>query len=155
MLVLLCVVLALTSCAGRGSGAYSDVLRSDFSAQVQGVLNGVEFSAQLEARTGDSGREVIATFYAPEGICGTVAAKRADGSAYWQAGDVILEGGDGMAPLFDLFTQVHAVSEASLDESGHTVVQADGLTLTLLPDGTPYRITTPTVDLTVISWEPR
>lgn len=149
---LLCLLAVLISCRADGSASYLGVLQGAFSAEVSGTLNGVEFSAQLEARMGASGREIVATFYAPQTICGTVVCKRADGSGYLQAGEVLVEGVEGMAPLLDLFWQERAVSDVALNESGHTVVQAEGLTLTLLPDGTPYRLESPAADLTVISW---
>ena len=142
------------SCGGTENATYAGVLRGNFCAEVQGVLNGTDFSARVEAREGEAGREVVVTFYAPNEIYGTEAVKRADGSGYLKAGTVLLEGGEsGMAPFFDLFLSEPIVEDVVLNESGHTEVRAKGTVLTLLPDGTPYRLTASTAELTVISWE--
>lgn len=157
---LLCVLLCLGVCGcarfrSDEAQGYLAVLDGAFVAETEGVLNGTAFSARIEARPteGQEGREIAVIFYAPEEICGTEAVKREDGSGYLRTGGVVLEGGGlGMAPLFDLFLKKPDVTGATLEENGHTTVRAQGMTLTLLPDGTPYTLSGESVSLTVISW---
>ena len=160
-IAVLCVAVlvlwgSLCGCAAEAD--YFAPFRGGFAAEVTGEMNGQPFSALLEAAPlpEEGERAVTVTFYAPEGLSGTVGGRRADGSLFLIAGRVTLGAeAAGLVPLLDLFPVTDAVESVTLTEAGHTRITASGTTVDLLPDGTPHALQTPTVTATVIRWEAR
>ena len=145
----------MQGCAAQGD--YFDLFRGGFSAELKGELNGVAFSALLVATPVDENgaRALTVTFYAPQGLLGTVAHRAADGGVTLSVGDVVLAdaAAKGLAPLFDLFPTTGEVRQVSITEEGYTKVEGDGFALTFLPDGTPIRAAGVQITADVVRFE--
>ncbi len=153
--LLLMVALAFFGCA-TPRGDFFDAFRAGYTAEIEGTLYGMSFSAKIEmAAMGEEGvPPATVTFYAPQEIAGTVLARAADGTVTLSsegitAGDM---GGVG-AVLLSLFPTAGAVTETTVNDAGHTLVLCEGAELTFLPDGTPYSIKNADVIATVVKWQ--
>ena len=153
-LVLTLFGLLLGGCAKDTD--YFDDFQGAFSAEVEGEMNGVAFSALVEAAAApaEGMREVTVTFYAPEGVKGVTVRRNADGTCVLSSGNVSVEpDAAGFAPLLDLFPISGQVNAVTLTDEGYTKVAGNGFSLTLLPDGTPYAVETPAVTARVVRFE--
>ena len=153
-LLTLSLLLLLAAC-NKGGDCFS-VLRPAFFADISGELNGVTFSATVEAAaaTPDTPRPLTLTFYAPSSLCGTVLRRDAEGRITLEAEGVTLaDGTEGFAPLLSLFPTEGEVSEISLTDEGHTLVRGERFLLEFLADGTPVRVENSAVSATVVRFE--
>ena len=155
--LLFCILLSVAFSSGCTPHTdYLAPLRGDFEAEVSGEVNGVAFSALCLRETASEGVTVTVTFYAPATLADTVAKKAPDGAISLSVGELTISSpSEGLSPLFDLFLPTGEVTDAVIDENGHTQVQCNGFTLTLLPDGTPYLLQTPAATATVIRFTPK
>lgn len=158
-LVLFCTLLAmLCSACAREDADYFDTFRTAFHADVQGELNGTCFSALIEAgaQPTEGQRQITLTFYAPEGLKGTVLHRSEAGELSLSVGDVQVESAvtDAFSPLFELFPVEGEVSEAVLTDGGYTQVSGADFTVTFFADGTPCEIEKGGVTAKVISFAP-
>jgi hypothetical protein len=156
VLALLLLCAFFTACAPHTD--YFEPFRSAFEAEVQGSLNGVAFTALLQAKAAPEAggsREVTVTFYAPEALKGTEARRSADGNVTLSSGEVIVEEASarGLGALFDLFPLAGAVSGVELTAEEHTKVTGEGFVLTFLASGAPLAVETPTVTAKVVHFE--
>lgn len=155
--IMFCAALALMlcACAPRQTDYYA-LFRGEYTAEVEGSHNGVPFAAVIKAeKQPEAGvRPVTVTFYAPDGLKGAILRRAEEGAVSLSVGGVTLQNpvGEGFLALLELFPTAGEVSEVRLDEAGHTRVQTAGHTLTFLPDGTPYSLTTPITEVRVISF---
>ena len=149
-LLFLCFLCAcLVGCTPHTD--YLAPLRGDFEADVTGELNGVTFSAVCRRESAADGVSVTFTFYAPTSLADTVAKKGPDGAISLSVGEVTVAAPcEGLSPLFDLLLPVGEVTDVALTPQGYTAVSGNGFTVTLLSDGTPYLLQTPTATATVI-----
>lgn len=150
--VLLAVTVIL-GCTPRERDFF-DVFRAGYTAEVEGTLLGVAFSAGISAEAEGAITPVTVTFYAPETLSGTVLSRASDGAVTLycngiSTGDL---GGFGAA-LFSLFPTSGEVQRTMLGEEQHTVIVGDGFELEFLSDGTPYRAKNADASVTVISWQ--
>ena len=153
-LFLLALVLFPSCAAPRGN--FFDVFGGGYTAEVEGTLYGMDFSATLkiEKGSGDGVPPATVTFYAPAELSGTVIARAGDGTVTLTAGGLTVAdmGGVGAA-LFSLLPTDPTIIESTVTEEGHTLVRFEGGELTLLSDGTPFAIKTPDVTATVVEFK--
>lgn len=138
------LVLAQLGCGGAESDPFA-VFRGGFCADVTGELNGIAFSAMVEAEPSEGGEQAVTvTFYAPSGLSGTVLRRDNTGAVSLSAGKVRLESLEStdFSAFFGLFPTSGEVTAVSLDEQGRTQVIFAGGSLLLLPDGTPCTVST-------------
>lgn len=153
----LILAFSLLLCACRAPrGDFFEIFESGFEAQLEGTLNGLDFTAtlQMEKSEAEGVPPATVTFYAPRELAGTVLARAADGTVTLSAGElsVSLESEIGAA-LFSAFPTNAAIKEISVTDEGHTVVTFEGGELTFLSDGTPYKIKTAGVSATVVKFK--
>ncbi|MBE6702476.1 MAG: hypothetical protein E7585_03575 [Ruminococcaceae bacterium] len=142
----LSLFLFATSFAGcRQSAEAFDGFRQPFTAFVEGDLNGTGFSAEIKTEEAEQGgvMPITVTFYAPEGLCGTILRRLADGRAEMVVGATTLPLTANFSALFDLFPPTVKAEKVSLTAEGFTRVEAGGVAFFFLPDGTPYAVETP------------
>ena len=136
---------------------YFEPFRGAFAAEVEGVMNGEAFAAELRADAApeEGCRAVTVTFYAPDTLKGTEARRDADGRITLTSGSVVIEDAkaEGLHALFDLFPSSGEVLEVALCEDGHTKVTGKGFALTFLASGTPLAVEAPTVTASVVRFE--
>ncbi len=156
--VCLLLLLILLACAGCSAprGDFFDVFRAGYTAEVEGTLYGMPFSAKIEmAPRGEEGTPpATVTFYAPSEIRGTVLTRAANGAVTLSSeGLAVGDMGGVGAVLFSLFPTNGAVRGSTVDDSGHTLLLCEGVELAFLPDGTPYSVKTEDVTATVVKWQ--
>ncbi len=153
----LCVVLSVTGCGGcRGAGtSYFAYREAGFSAEIGGTLDGSAFCATVVHDP--SGASYI-RYSAPaslDGLCvelsrDGVARATLNGLSYVADADTLAGLLRPLTALSSCSTEVRAVQK----RDGRTTLSlADGVTLTLAPDGTPARVESPHVCFDVVWWE--
>ena len=153
--LILLISLLLCSCAAP-RGDFFEIFKSGFEAQLEGRIYELDFSATLQVEKGADGgvSPATVTFYAPKELAGTVLTRAADGAVTIEVGDLAVADTGGVgAALFSLFPTAAAITDTTVSDEGHTVVSFEGGELTLLPDGTPYKIKTPDVSATVVEFK--
>ena len=154
----LCVALLLVAVfwgCGRKNVDFFDPFRAAYTAEVEGVLYGLPFSATIEMGERGEGGVAPATviLYAPSELSGTTLTRAADGSITVKSGGLSVSdmGGVGAA-LFSLFPQTGSATHAEVSEEGRTRVLWEGGEIEFLADGTPFSVRTEHVSVTVVSW---
>ncbi len=149
------LVAAVFAGCGTQKGDFFDVFRGGYTAEVEGMLYGVSFSAKIEM--GEKGEGTYApatiTFYAPKELSGTAIVRKADGGVTVESGGLLAAdmGGVGAA-LFSLFPTVGAVDRTEVTDEGRTRLLVEGTEIEFLADGTPYSVKNEHVSVTVVKW---
>lgn len=151
--LLFLAVFLLSGCARENGDCFLS-LHGDFSADVEGEMNGVPFAARIDAAGADAARRVTITVYAPKEIEGTTLSKRGAGEIELSMGEFHTAGGAaaGFEPLFSLLAAAKEAQKAGKDEEGHTKVTAGEAQYLFLSDGTPYKAQNGAVSLTFVSF---
>ncbi len=155
----LCVALLLVAVflgCGRKNVDFFDPFRAAYTAEVEGVLYGLPFSATIEMGERGEGGVAPATviLYAPSELSGTTLTRAADGSITVKSGGISVSdmGGVG-AVLFALFPTSGSVRKTEVTQEGRTRVALEGAELEFLPDGTPYSVKTGELNVIVVQWQ--
>lgn len=155
--LVLLISLLLCSCAAPRDDFF-EIFKGGFEAQLEGRIYELDFNATLRVEKGEDGgvSPATVTFYAPKELAGTTITRAADGTVTLGVGGLAVTDTGGVgAALFSLFPTDSPITNTSVTDEGHTVVTFDGGELTLLPDGTPYKIKTPDVSATVVEFKSR
>lgn len=147
--------LLLCSCTPK-RGDFFEIFEGGFEAQLMGTIYELNFSATLRLEKGEDGgvSPATVTFYAPTELAGTTISRAADGTVKIVAGELAVADTGGVgAALFSLFPTAAAITDTGVSDEGHTVVSFEGGELTFLADGTPYKIKTPNVTVTVVEFK--
>ena len=152
----LCLWLtALVGCGVKNEDFF-DVFRGAYTAEVEGTLYGIEFSAKIEMGEQAEGGFVPATitFYAPKELSGTTLSRAGDGGITVKSGGLLVSdmGGVGAA-LFALFPTTGAVESVEVTEEGHTRLLLGTTEIEFLSDGTPYSVKNADLCVTVVNWQ--
>lgn len=144
-------LLSFAACAPK-KGVF-DTFLAGYTAEVEGELYGMPFSAKIEmaAARAEGKPPATVTFYAPEALSGTVVTRGETGEITVKSGSLTLADSGGIgAALFSLFPTAGEIVESEIDGEGQTRLTGEGFVLTLLADGTPLAITTDAVRATVV-----
>ena len=153
----LVLIFALVACAGCSvkKADFFDVFRGTYTAEVEGTLYDVAFSAKIEmGAQGEGGcAPATITFYAPDALSGTVITRAQDGRVTVESGGLLASdmGGVGAA-LFSLFPIAGEVTHTEVTDEGRTRLLVEGVEIEFLADGTPYSVKAEDVTVTVIKW---
>ena len=151
----LCLWLAVFVGCSVKNEDFFDVFRGAYTAEVEGTLYGICFSAKIEMGEQGEGAYVPATitFYAPKELSGTTLSRGVDGGVTVKSGELTVSdmGGVGAA-LFSLFECQNSVDLVEVTEEGRTRLLAGATEFEFLPDGTPYSIKEEHANVTVVSF---
>jgi hypothetical protein len=160
-ILLLCAVLLLTflGCAPE-KGDYFLPFRGEFTAQIAGKWQSLDFEAELAASAPDeSGARVMTlTFYAPATLSGTVVKREATGEMSLAVDDLSLglcEAATArygaLLDLFPITGEIHTVTK----ENGNTRLDGAGFSLLFAPDGTPLAVENAVASVEIKAWGTR
>lgn len=150
------LLLLFGACAARRT-SYLAAFEAPFEAELAGEVNGVAFSAMLEAGEGATAtRAVTLTFYAPETLAGTVFCRTEAGELCLKTGDVAVtvNADSAFGELLAAIGGESAVGKATLTDAGYTRVQGEGFSWDFRSDGTPASLITPRLTATVVRFAP-
>ena len=154
-LLVLGACLPLGGCQTGQSGDLLSPFRGGYTADLEGVCDGTSFAASLTQTPDEQGGYALTlTFYAPEGLSGTVLHKSGRGELSLTAGGVTLTGEAcaGFADLLTLFPAEGEVERITLLDGGNTQVSGQGFSLELLASGVPLRIERPRIKATIVQF---
>ncbi len=155
--VTLCLLLLLPLAAGCApqKGDWLAPFSGGFSAEIDGSFHALPFAASVTLEPPESGGVAPGTllFYAPASLAGTVLRRDGAGNLSLTVGELTRPAPAALGALFEVFGADRAVESVGT-QGGVTTVTGEGFTLTLDSAGTPLSLSTPAIEIRILSFHP-
>ena len=157
-LTLCLLILLLSSCGIAKKNDYLAFQNRSFTAEIQGVLNEIEFTAKITSACADGGlRDLCVEFLSPTVLEGVKVECLGDSKARLTCGDLVLpatsEDLNGLlSPLTALLDLQTPSTVQKLDEN-LLLSFPNQTTLLLSPSLIPLSLDSPSVSYSVVWWE--